>query len=216
MKRLELVLTIYDSMLSALGPSRWWPGDSAFEIAVGAVLTQNTNWRNVEKAISNLKRAGLLNAEALNELPTDQLAELIRPAGYYVLKASRLKNLIAFLDEEAGLDILALNAMDMETLRSKLLQVKGVGPETADSILLYALGKPSFVVDAYTSRIMSRHGLAPEEASYDELRNFFMDVLDPDPEMFNEYHALLVRTGKDWCGKKAPACPGCPLEPLLS
>lgn len=216
MKRLDQILVLYDSMLSALGPSEWWPGDSPFEIAVGAILTQNTNWRNVEKAIANLKSANVLNAPAMYELPADALADLIRPAGYYSLKASRLKNFLAFLKDEAELEIEALTARDLETLRSKLLQVKGVGPETADSILLYALDMPTFVIDAYTARIMSRHGLVPEDASYDELRDYFMDVLNPDPGVFNEFHALIVRTGKDWCKKKAPRCTGCPLESHLN
>jgi endonuclease-3 related protein len=207
---------MYESMLSALGPSRWWPGDSPFEVAVGAILTQNTNWRNVEKAIENLKRSGKLSPRALYEIPAGELAALIRPAGYYSLKASRLKNFIAFLEKEAGLQIESLASEDPATLRPKILQVKGIGPETADSILLYALGMPSFVVDAYTARIMSRHGLVPEDASYHELQEYFMDALDADPAVFNEYHALLVRTGKDWCRKKAPLCEGCPLEKHLN
>lgn len=216
MKRLDLLLAMYDSLLEALGPSHWWPGDSPLEIAVGAVLTQNTNWGNVAKAVGNLKNAGLLDARALLDLPDERLAELIRPAGYFRLKAGRLKNLLAFMDTEAGLDLARLAEQDAETLRPKLLQVKGIGPETADCILLYALGKPSFVVDAYTARIMSRHGLMPEDAPYHELRDYFMDVLEPDPALYNEYHALLVRTGNTWCKKKAPLCPKCPLEPFLN
>lgn len=216
MKRLDLLLAMYDSLFSALGPSHWWPGDSPLEIAVGAVLTQNTNWGNVDKAIGNLKNAGVLDARALLNLPDEQLAELIRPAGYFRLKTKRLKNLLTFLDSEAGLDMKRLASQDFETLRPKLLQVKGIGPETADCILLYALDKPSFVVDAYTARIMSRHGLLPEDAAYDELRCFFMDVLEPDTALYNEYHALLVRTGNTWCKKKAPLCHECPLEPFLN
>jgi endonuclease-3 related protein len=215
MKRLDLLLAIYDTLLTSLGPSHWWPGDSPLEIAVGAVLTQNTNWGNVDKAIANLKAANALDGHTLLELPDESLAELIRPAGYFRLKAKRLKNLLAFMNAETGLDLSLLAEQDAETLRGKLLQVKGVGPETADSILLYALGKPSFVVDAYTARITSRHGLLPEETPYEELRAYFMDVLEPDPALYNEYHALLVRVGNAWCKKKAPLCHECPLESYL-
>ena len=216
MNRSTRLFAMYESMLSALGPSRWWPGDSPFEVAVGAILTQNTNWRNVEKAIENLERADKLSPQALYDIPDDQLAALIRPAGYYSLKASRLKNFMSFLKKEADLNIESLGSMDPASLRPKILQVKGIGPETADSILLYALGMPSFVIDAYTARIMIRHGLVPEDVSYHELQEYFMDALDADPAVFNEYHALLVRTGKDWCKKKAPKCEGCPLEKHLN
>ena len=218
MQRNTLLLTWYRTMLDALGPSRWWPGETPFEVAVGAILTQNTNWGNVERAIANLRRADALTPEAMAALPAPELAELIRPAGYFRIKADRLRHFLAFLEREAGPDagsrLRGLPVQDPQTLREKLLQVKGVGPETADSILLYALGLPTFVVDAYTRRILSRHGLLPEDVPYEELREYFMDVLDPDPALFNEYHALIVRVGKNWCRKREPLCAACPLGPL--
>jgi len=175
----------------------------------------NTNWGNTARAIANLRAAGLLIPGALAALPDSRLAELIRPAGYFRLKAARLKNFLRFLRDEAGLSMTALAGKGLATLRPKLLEVKGVGPETADSILLYALGQPTFVVDAYTRRILSRHGMIPEDAGYDEMRDLFLGALDPDPALFNEYHALLVRVGKDFCRPKAPRCAACPLAPFL-
>ncbi|MEW5774112.1 MAG: endonuclease III domain-containing protein [Thermodesulfobacteriota bacterium] len=215
MNRRSLLYAMYDAMLEALGPSHWWPGETPFEVAVGAILTQNTNWGNTARAIANLRAAGVLEPAALDALPDSRLAELIRPAGYFRLKAARLKNFLRFLRNEAGLSLAALNGKGLATLRPKLLEVKGVGPETADSILLYALGKPTFVVDAYTRRILSRHAMIAEDAGYDEMRDLFMDALDPDPALFNEYHALLVRVGKDFCRPKAPRCPACPLASFL-
>jgi endonuclease-3 related protein len=215
MNRRSLLYAMYDAMLEALGPSHWWPGETPFEVAVGAILTQNTNWGNTARAIANLRSAGLLEPTALAALADARLAELIRPAGYFRLKAARLKNFLRFLRDEAGLSMAALAGKGLATLRPKLLEVKGVGPETADSILLYALGQPTFVVDAYTRRILSRHGMIPEDAGYDEMRDLFMDTLDPDPALFNEYHALLVRVGKDFCRPKAPRCPSCPLAIFL-
>ncbi len=201
----------YDTLLASLGPSRWWPGETPFEICVGAVLTQNTNWSNVQKAINNLTQQDLLDPEKMASLDEKVLAELIRPSGYFRIKARRLKNLLEFLRRECAYDLSALSGQDMHHLRNKLLQVKGIGPETADSILLYALEKPSFVVDAYTSRILNRHFLVHEDIDYHELRDFFMDRLPQDVAMYNQYHALLVRTGKEWCRKKNPLCDRCPL-----
>jgi len=211
MKRQTLFLNMFSAMLDALGPSRWWPADSPFEMAVGAILTQNTNWGNVERAIANLRQAGVLAPRSLFALPDDALAELIRPAGYFRLKARRLKNLLAFVNGELDGDIAALGREDMAVARQRLLAVSGVGPETADSILLYGLGMPSFVADAYTARISSRHGLLPEEAGYDELRELFMDALPRDVSLYNEFHALLVRVGNGWCRPRAPRCETCPL-----
>ena len=206
---------MYEAMLAALGPSHWWPGETPFEVLVGAVLTQNTNWGNVERAIGNLRNAGVLDPHAMFDLPPEALAELIRPAGYFRLKTGRLRNVLAWLLEECDGDMAALAGRDLDELRPGLLDVKGVGPETADSILLYALGKPTFVVDAYTFRILGRHGLVPEDADYHALQAEFMDRLDPDPRLFNEYHALLVRVGKDFCRKQQPKCDACPLSPFL-
>jgi endonuclease-3 related protein len=210
-KRRGLLLAYYEAMAEALGPSRWWPGDTPFEIAIGAILTQNTAWPNVEKAIANLRTAGLLDAAALSELPVAKLEELIRPAGFFRIKAARVRNFLAFLDNACAMDLERLRATDTDALRRSLLQVCGIGPETADSILLYALGHPTFVVDAYTRRILHRHMIVPEDVGYDELRDVFMDALPPDPGLFNEYHALIVRTGKTWCAKKAGKCRSCPL-----
>lgn len=215
MNREALLLDMYHAMLDAFGPSRWWPAETPFEVAVGAMLTQNTNWANVEKAIANLRAARVLGPEAMDGLTPDELAELIRPSGYYRVKATRLKGLLAFLREECGYDLAALADRDMDELRPLLLSVKGIGPETADSILLYALNKPTFVVDAYTKRILSRHALIAEDAAYDEMREYFMDVLDPAPELYNEFHGLIVRVAKRFCAKKAPLCDGCPLQPFL-
>jgi endonuclease-3 related protein len=215
MNRRSLLYAMYDAMLEALGPSHWWPGETPFEVAVGAILTQNTNWSNTARAIANLRAAGVLTPAALAALPDTRLAELIRPAGYFRLKAGRLKNFLRFLRNEAGLSMAALNGKSLATLRPKLLEVKGVGPETADSILLYALHQPTFVVDAYTRRILSRHGMVPEDAGYDEMRDLYLGALDPDPALYNEYHALLVRVGKDFCRPKAPRCAACPLAPFL-
>ncbi len=210
--RKTILLDLYDRLYEALGPRHWWPGDSPFEVAVGAILTQNTAWRNVEKAIGNLKAERLLSPDALQNLPVQDLAAIIRPAGYYNIKAGRLKHFLDFLFRENAGDLDRLLAQDLDTLRSKLLSINGIGPETADSILLYAGNKPTFVVDTYTKRILSRHGLIPEEVSYDEVRDFFMDCLEPDVAMFNEYHALLVHLGHAFCLKTKPKCSECPAK----
>ena len=206
---------MYEAMLAAVGPSHWWPGDTPFEVAVGAILTQNTNWTNVEKAIANLKERDLLDARAMYGLDHRTLAELIKPAGYFNIKAARLKNFLQFLADEAEFRIEDLKVKGMVEAREGLLSVKGIGPETADSILLYALDFPTFVVDAYTFRMFHRHGLIDEEADYHELRGLFMDNLEEDVPLYNEYHALIVRFGKEWCRKKQGLCEVCPLKSFL-
>ena len=206
----RLLLDLYNKLYEAFGPRHWWPGDSPFEITVGAILTQNTAWRNVEKAINNLKAASLLSPEALQHLPVEDLAAAIRPAGYYNIKAKRLKHFLNFLFRENAGDLDRLLAENLDTLRTRLLSVNGIGPETADSILLYAGNKPTFVVDTYTKRILFRHRLMPEEVLYEEVRSFFMDCLEPDVAMFNEYHALLVHLGHTFCRKRKPTCSKCP------
>lgn len=210
----EQLTYLYQRLYGHFGPQRWWPGDTPFEVILGAVLTQNTNWANVEKAIDNLKGAGLLSYTRLAELPTGLLAEYIRPAGYYNIKAARLQNLFALIRDRYDCSVEALLAEEARELRQTLLSVKGIGPETADSIVLYAAGRPVFVVDAYTYRILLRHDLIAEEAGYDEIQELFMDNLAPDAVLYNEFHALLVRTGKEYCRKSAPRCQGCPLEGL--
>jgi endonuclease III related protein len=214
--RTTYLLNCYSTMLDRLGPSHWWPGESPFEIAVGAILTQNTAWRNVEKALLSLRNENLLCPEKLFALPQDRLAELLRPAGSFRIKAERLRNFLFFLRQECRFNIELLRHKEDGRLREMLLNVKGIGPETADSILLYALGKPSFVVDAYTRRIFGRHGLIQEQSPYSELREFFMSALPGDVQLYNEYHALLVRVGKGWCRKKEGRCTGCPLAPYLT
>ena len=210
----ERLSEIYELLLEAYGPQHWWPAESPLEVLVGAVLTQNTNWQGVEKAMASLKLHDLLNPHKLQAIPTEDLARLIKPAGYYNLKAHRLKNLIAFVTEAYSGDLETMGQAETDRLRKELLAVNGVGPETADSILLYALEKPVFVVDTYTYRVMSRHGLVGEEVSYDELQELFIQHLPVEVKLFNEYHALLVRVGKLHC-RRQPYCQGCPLEPLL-
>ncbi len=216
MDRRGLLLTYYQTMLDALGHRHWWPARTPFEVAVGAVLTQNTAWTGVEKAMANLDAAGACTPEALAALPPARLEELIRPAGYFRLKARRLRALLDYLERSCGYDLDVLAARPMDDVRRELLEVNGVGPETADSILCYALGMPSFVVDAYTRRILSRHGLLPEDAHYDETRDFFMDVLEPDAALYNDFHAQLVRVGNRFCKTRNPLCADCPLGSLLS
>jgi endonuclease III related protein len=207
-KKINLLYTI---LLDHYGPQGWWPGDTPLEVAVGAILTQNTNWKNVALAIDRLKEAGLLTAPALHELPEAALADYIRPAGYYNIKARRLNNFLDFLFNRYDGSMAVMAAAPLDLLRPELLAVKGIGPETADSILLYGLEKPTFVVDAYTFRILSRHGLAPETISYEELQAIFMEVVPPETALYQEYHALLVQTGKEYCRPK-PRCAACPLK----
>ena len=211
----RLLEDMYAAMRGALGPSGWWPAKTDFEVAVGAVLTQNTAWRNVEKAIAALREAGRLSPRAMHALAEDDLAELIRPAGFFRVKARRLRNLLDWLKEACDYDLAALRGRDMAVLREELLAVNGIGPETADCILCYALGYPSFVVDAYTRRIFSRHGLVAESVGYEDLRGLFMDRLPPDTAMFNEYHGLIVRVAKEWCRKGKRFCEACPLGGFL-
>jgi endonuclease-3 related protein len=177
---------------------------------VGAILTQNTAWTNVEKAIGNLKRAGKLSFKALWRISPGKLSRLIRPAGYFNVKADRLKHFMRFLHRECRGDLSKLRRRGMPVLREKLLAVKGIGPETADSILLYALGKKSFVIDAYTRRIFSRHGLASAAASYEFWRELFTRSLPASLDLYNDYHAQIVRTAKAYC-RKLPRCEGCPM-----
>ncbi len=210
-----VLISMYHKLYDNLGPSHWWPGESILEICIGAILTQNTNWQNVEKAISNLKKEKLLDANALYNLSTDTLAFLIKPAGYYNIKTKRIKNFLHFLKSEVNLEIEKLKEYELSILRKKLLSINGIGPETADSMLLYAFEKPIFVVDAYTARIFSRHKLIPEEITYEELQTFSHAYLPQDLMVYKEFHALLVRTGKIWCRKKTPLCKKCPLADHL-
>ncbi|MFA5239223.1 MAG: endonuclease III domain-containing protein [Phycisphaerae bacterium] len=210
----EQLTEIYQLLFDRFGPQSWWPGETQFEIITGAILTQNTNWGNVEKAIANIKKADLLTPEKLYHLDASQLAELIRPAGYYNIKTKRLKNFLNWLFQNYDGQLANLEALDTDRLREELLAVKGIGPETADSILLYAFDRPIFVVDAYTARAAVRHGLIePDDLGYEQLRDLFQSNLAEDVQLFNEYHALLVRLGKEFC-KPKPKCSTCPLERL--
>jgi len=213
----ETLTAMYEAMRARFGPQGWWPalardaGGRKLEICVGAVLTQNTNWKNVERALANLRADGKLSAAALYALPHERLAELIRPAGYFNIKARRLKNFIARVHEAAGDDIEAFLNRPAAALREDLLSVNGIGRETADSIILYAAEKPVFVVDAYTGRILLRHGLIAPEDDYESVQALFESSLPDDVALWNDYHAQLVAVGKTYC-RPAARCEGCPLE----
>lgn len=206
-----VLMDIFHRLLRHHGPLAWWPAETPFEVCVGAILTQNTAWSNVEKAIVNLKRSGLLSAEGLRRAGLPELAELLRPAGYFNVKSRRLKDFVVWLFERHDGSLERMFTRDWRELRPQLLSVRGIGPETCDSILLYAGGKPSFVVDAYTRRLFHRLGLLPEKATYDETRQFFMTRLPSDVALFNEYHALIVQHCKVFC-RTRPLCAGCPLS----
>ena len=206
--------TFFDHMARYHGTTHWWPGDSPFEICVGAILTQNTAWTNVEKAITNLKRENLLSPRRLLAADTATLEAALRPSGYFRQKAARVRLFSQHLVDHYGGSVARMARRPLGELRTELLALNGIGPETADDILLYACEKPVFVVDAYTRRIFSRHGLVPGDIKYEGLRAFFEQHLEADVEFFKEYHGLIVWTGKDFCNSH-PKCEGCPLEPLL-
>lgn len=210
----KILATIYNTLYKHFGPRHWWPGDTPFEIAVGAILTQNTNWANVEKAINNLKKEKVLNAHSLHRLHAKRLASLIKPSGYFNVKAKRLKSFLSYLVRNYNGSMAKMKRKDIQTLRNELLEVNGIGPETADSILLYALEKPVFVIDAYTKRILYRHGIVTEDVAYHEIQELFHKSLLTDISLYNEYHALFVMTGKEYC-KPKPRCDGCPLEMMF-
>lgn len=207
----DRLLRMYEALFAHFGPQDWWPAETPLEMMVGAVLTQNTNWGNVEKALANLKRENLLDVERLHRLRPEVLAERIQPAGYFRVKTKRLQNLIRFIMEEYAGEVDRLLEEDTEALRSGLLGVNGIGPETADSILLYAASRPVFVVDTYTHRILFRHDLAEDQASYEDMQGLFQDSLPEDVALFQEFHALIVSAGKTYC-RKTPRCEPCPLR----
>ncbi|MFH0826882.1 MAG: endonuclease III domain-containing protein [Candidatus Omnitrophota bacterium] len=204
--------SIYLKLFAAFGPQHWWPAKTPFEVMVGAILTQNTNWANVEKAIDQLKQHKVLDPERIHHLSTSKLARLIKSAGYYNIKTKRLKAFLKFLFDHYKGDPKKMSRVPGLKLRSQLLSINGIGPETADSILLYALQKPLFVIDAYTKRIMARHGFIAEDSSYQDVQNLFMQNLKKEVKLFNEYHALFVRLGKEFCLKRKPLCERCPLK----
>lgn len=204
-------MEIYRTLARHFGPMHWWPGDTPFEVIVGAILTQNTAWRNVSTAIANLKAAGALTPRGLRQVSGARLARLIRPSGYFRVKARRLRSFLDFLFGRYGGSVARMLRTPLPRLREELLGVTGIGPETADSILLYAGGKPTFVVDAYTRRVFHRHTFLPRDASYDETKALFERHLPVDVPLYNEYHALIVNVGKEFC-RPRPRCRGCPLE----
>ena len=212
---LPILPQYFDALFQAHGEQHWWPGRTPFEIIVGAILVQNTTWVNTARAIANLHRAKLLTPSAIESAPQLKLARLIRSSGYFRQKARKLKAFVAFLQKEHRGSLAVMFRTPTATLRQQLLAVHGIGPETADSILLYAGHHPVFVVDAYTRRILQRHGLATGKESYEEIRGLFEKSLPNDAQLFNEFHALIVHTGKDFCRSRLPLCSQCALRPYL-
>ena len=222
MTTVQSLVEMYEAMRARFGHQGWWPvaegsraGERALEICIGAILTQNTNWKNVEKAIDGLRRADLLRPHALYEVPPEELEEWIRPAGYFRIKARRLRSLLELLVRRYDGSLEAMFSTGASALRGELLGVHGIGPETADSILLYAGGLPVFVVDTYTHRVLTRHGWIGFDADYHQIQDTFQGTLPEDVDMYNEYHALLVHVGKHYCRKREPKCGECPLAELL-
>jgi endonuclease III related protein len=209
------LMEVYQRLLEAFGPQHWWPGETPAEVVVGAVLVQNTSWANVEKALRRLREADLLDPHALAGMPVEELEEYLRPAGYYRVKARRLQNLMRLIDQRFDGSLETMFRTPLGELRAMLLAVSGIGPETADSILLYAGQLPVLVVDGYTQRIFCRHGWIEPEADYHQLQAYCQSQLPEDVPLLNEFHALLVRLGKDYCRKTRPRCPECPLRELL-
>lgn len=202
---------VYQILSSAFGPQYWWPAQTLFEVMVGAILVQNTNWANTERAIHNLKVKKLLSPQKLKAIGLKSLSTAIKPAGYFNVKAKRLKNFINFFFKAYRGNLIKMKSQDGEILRRQLLDVNGIGPETVDSILLYALDKPYFVVDAYTKRVFSRHGFLKGKLEYAQVQKFFTERLPRNRKLYNEYHALIVRLAKDFCRTK-PLCERCPLN----
>jgi endonuclease-3 related protein len=206
----KILNDIYEALLDRYGPQHWWPAESVFEVLVGAILTQNTAWTNVERAIANLKSADLLTTEAILTCPRDSLAALIRPAGYFNVKAARLQNFFRFLDESGGIQ--GMGQWSTPALRERLLSVNGIGPETADDMILYGFQRPVFVIDTYTRRLGSRLGILDGDETYERLSAGFGSALPADATLFNEYHALIVRHAKEACTSKRPQCTRCCLR----
>jgi len=210
----KILLKMHHILLNHFGPLHWWPGSSPFEIIIGAILTQNTSWKNVEKAIQNLKNRKILHPKALHIIDEKELSLFIKPSGYFNLKAKRLKNFLEYFMNNYKGDTNIMFLQDGKKLRKDLLTINGIGPETADSILLYAGNKPFFVVDAYTKRIFSRHHFISNEKSYQYVQELFMKNLPKNVELFNEFHAQIVMLGKYFCTKINPKCKACPINYL--
>jgi len=211
----RMLSSYFDALFAAHGPQHWWPGRTRFEIIVGAILTQNTSWTNVERAIHNLRDARMLSTQAVRRVRSTRLAQLLRPSGYFRQKTKTLKAFVNFLYSSYAGSLGRLFATPTAVLRHQLLALRGIGPETADSILLYAGKHPVFVVDAYTRRILQRHGHVHSKIAYDEIGKMFESSLPADHQLFNEFHALIVHVGKHFCRKTNPACSHCPLNPFL-
>ena len=209
------LMSYYEAMSAALGPMHWWPGETPFEVIVGAILTQSTAWGNVELAIANLRSARMLTSAAMLRVRTARLAELVRPSGYFRQKAKKLKAFVTFLQKKHGGSLKRMFLTPTSELREQLLAVHGIGPETADSILLYAGNHPVFVVDAYTHRIFGRHGITSGKPEYEKVRALIEGSIPKQSVLFNEFHALIVNTGKNWCRKSVPRCEECPLRSFL-
>lgn len=209
----NILETLYDRLYEAFGEQYWWPAETPLETAIGAILTQNTSWSNAEKAIQNLKKYSLLSARSLHAIDPESLARLLRPVGYFNIKTKRLKNFIGLLMNEYRGSMKVMGREDLSVIRNNLLAVDGIGQETADAIMLYALQKPVFVIDAYTKRILYRHDILIHDLSYEACQRLFHKSMRNDVQLFNEYHALLVRLAKDFC-RTTPCCSGCPLEGL--
>jgi endonuclease-3 related protein len=214
-----VIIPIYQALARAYGPLHWWPARTRFEVILGAFLTQNTSWKNVERALENLRRPKKLNIDGIRQASIPELEQLIRPSGYFRQKARRLKVFVNYLDRRFGGSLTRMFAQPLDRLRSELLELNGVGPETADAILLYAGKLPVFVVDAYTKRVFERHGIS-SGTGYEAIRNHVETAFrscysnNELADHFNEFHALLVQVGKHHCGKIA-RCEACPLHSLL-
>ncbi|MFO7959156.1 MAG: endonuclease III domain-containing protein [Candidatus Brocadiia bacterium] len=208
------LMALYDALREAFGHREWWPGDTPFEVMAGAILTQRTNWQNVEKAIDRLKEEDALDPQTLADIEPEVLHELVRPAGYYRQKSARLIRLARWVMERTGGELERLEAVPTDELRAELLGLRGVGPETADSILLYALDRLTFVVDTYTNRVLVRHGLLDPGAGYHEMKDVFESALPADLELYRDFHAQLVELGKQYC-RTTPRCSNCPARPVL-
>lgn len=208
-----MLLAVYDALLREYGDRHWWPAKTPFEMMAGAILTQNVSWKNAAAAISNLKNARMLTPSSIIELPAAELATLIKPASFMNVKARRLKSFAGWYATEFGADIARMSAVEMHDLRNRLLAMNGIGEETADCILLYACGKPVFVVDAYTRRVFGRLGLVEGDPPYGKLQSFFIQNLPQDTELFKDYHAQIVQLAKDVCRRK-PLCGSCPLRSI--
>jgi endonuclease-3 related protein len=211
----QLLTGYYAALLQRFGPQQWWPARTRLEVILGAILTQNTAWHNATLALRNLRQAGLLSWRGLRAAGLETLEACVRPAGFYRQKARTIRDFVGWLEQHGG-SLPRLFALPPDELRRQLLGLRGVGPETADAILLYAAERPHFVADAYTRRVLARHGVIAANADYHQTQEFLHAHLPRQAALFNEFHALLVEVGKKHCTPRSPGCPGCPLEEFLA